>query len=96
MPKAPSVPLPSSLSNRLTGGASNSSCLSGNQQAGEGWSDLCTLFFTAVASDADVTPRGVGSYVLYDDSPGRSGQQPWLLRRAPGLCGLSVLLSQLA
>ena len=23
-----------------------------------------------VSGDADVTPRGVGSYVLYDDSPG--------------------------
>jgi hypothetical protein len=60
------------LSIRLTGGASNSSCLSGDQQAGEGWSDLCTLFFTASASDTGATPRGVGSYAVFEpaDGPG--------------------------
>ncbi|MFQ5350619.1 MAG: M36 family metallopeptidase, partial [Thermoanaerobaculia bacterium] len=35
------------LSNRLTGGPSTASCLSGDQRAGEGWSDWCTLFFGA-------------------------------------------------
>ena len=58
------------LSNRLTGGPSNVSCLSGQQQAGEGWSDLCTLFFTPDAADTGTTPRGVGTYSLFEPSDG--------------------------
>ncbi|MEE8525197.1 MAG: M36 family metallopeptidase, partial [Thermoanaerobaculia bacterium] len=60
------------LSIRLTGGAQTSNCLSGNQQAGEGWSDLCTLFFTASAADISTTARGVGAYALFEpvDGPG--------------------------
>ncbi len=64
------------LSNRLTGGAANSSCLSGNQRAGEGWSDLCALFFTATAADTATTQRGVGSYVIFDSSEG-AGIRPY-------------------
>ena len=64
------------LSNRLTGGAANSSCLSGSQRAGEGWSDLYALFFTATAADTATTPRGVGSYVIFDSSPG-AGIRPF-------------------
>lgn len=56
-------------STRLTGGPANN-CLSGDQQAGEGWSDLCTLFFTADASDTDVTPRGVGTYSSFEPPTG--------------------------
>jgi hypothetical protein len=63
------------LSIRLTGGPANN-CLSGNQQAGEGWSDLCTLFFTAKASDTDTTLRGVGSYLVFDSSAG-AGIRPF-------------------
>jgi hypothetical protein len=58
------------LSIRLTGGASSSNCLSGNQQAGEGWSDLCALFFSPDASDTDVTPRGVGTYSVFESADG--------------------------
>ncbi len=58
------------LSIRLTGGPADSGCLSGNQQAGEGWSDLLTLFFTADAADTGTTARGVGSYVLYEPATG--------------------------
>jgi hypothetical protein len=64
------------LSTRLTGGPADSSCLSGNQQAGEGWSDLCTLFFTAVAADTGTTPRGVGGYAIFDPSEG-AGIRPF-------------------
>ncbi len=60
------------LSIRLTGGAGTSNCLSGQQQAGEGWSDWLALWFTAVASDAPETPRGIGNYVTFnpDSGPG--------------------------
>ena len=58
------------LSNRLTGGRLTTSCLSGNQQAGEGWSDLCSLFFTAAASDTATTARGVGTYVMFEPVTG--------------------------
>ena len=54
------------LSNRLTGGPGNVNCLSGSQQAGEGWSDLCTLLLTADSSDTAMTPRGVGTYLIYE------------------------------
>jgi extracellular elastinolytic metalloproteinase len=64
------------LSIRLTGGAGNSSCLSGNQQAGEGWSDLCTLFFTADSGDTGATPRGVGTYSLFEPTDG-TGIRPF-------------------
>ncbi len=58
------------LSNRLTGGPANSSCLSGNQQAGEGWSDFCSLFITAKADDLDITPRGIGTYLNFEPRDG--------------------------
>ena len=57
------------LSTRLTGGPSTN-CLTGNQQAGEGWSDLCTLFFTADAADTGATPRGVGTWSLFEPADG--------------------------
>jgi hypothetical protein len=59
------------LSNRLTGGPNNVNCLSGNQQAGEGWSDLCTLFFTADAADTGTTARGVGTYSIFEPPTGQ-------------------------
>ena len=54
------------LSIRLTGGAGTSNCLSGDQQAGEGWSDLCTLFFTAKVGDAGTDAKGVGNYSIFE------------------------------
>ena len=58
------------LSNRLTGGPTNSNCLTGNQQAGEGWSDFCTLFLTPLASDTETTARGVGTYLVFEPPTG--------------------------
>jgi len=52
------------VSNRLTGGPGNVGCLNNGEQMGEGWSDFIGLVLTAQASDADVTPRGVGTYAL--------------------------------
>ena len=64
------------LSIRLTGGAQTSNCLSGSQQAGEGWSDLCSLFFTPDAADTATTPRGIGTYVLFEPPTG-AGIRPF-------------------
>jgi hypothetical protein len=64
------------LSNRLTGGPSNVNCLGGEQQAGEGWSDICTLVFTADAADVETTRRGVGTYLLYEPTSG-NGIRPF-------------------
>jgi hypothetical protein len=52
------------ISNRLTGGPGNVSCLGNSEQAGEGWSDWLALVLTAKASDTATTLRGIGTYVL--------------------------------
>lgn len=65
------------LSNRLTGGPSNSSCLFGNQQAGEGWSDFLALWFTAKADDSADDLRGVGSWSTFVEGIPGAGIRPW-------------------
>lgn len=54
------------ISNRLTGGPSTVSCLSGGEQMGEGWSDYFGLMMTtdwATATVNDGTlPRPIGNY----------------------------------
>lgn len=62
------------ISNRLTGGPANSSCViqsytsSGTtlytQTMGEGWSDFFALWMTTQPTDKGPTPRYVGSYVV--------------------------------
>lgn len=59
------------ISNRLTGGPANTSCLSNAEQMGEGWSDffalmLVTNWATAQANDT----RGIGTYVLGQSTSG--------------------------
>ena len=56
------------ISNRLTGGGATT-CLSGAEQMGEGWSDYYALMFTTNWATASVTdgfniPRHIGSYAL--------------------------------
>ena len=56
------------VSNRLTGGPANSSCLNNNEEAGEGWSDylglmLTTNWATATLADGPIA-RGVGNYAI--------------------------------
>ncbi len=56
------------LSNRLTGGPANSSCLSNAEQGGEGWSDYIALmtttdWTTASATDGQLA-HPIGTYVL--------------------------------
>lgn len=54
------------VSNRLTGGAANSSALYALQSRGmgEGWSDWWGLVLTAKPGDTPTERRGVGSYLL--------------------------------
>jgi extracellular elastinolytic metalloproteinase len=50
------------ISNRLTGGPSNVSCLQNQEQMGEGWSDWYTLFMTMKPGDTGPVGRGIGTY----------------------------------
>lgn len=58
------------ISNRLTGGPANTSCLSNAEQMGEGWSDWLGLVLTAVPGDTGATKRGIGTYVLGEPPTG--------------------------
>ena len=60
------------ISNRLVGGPSNVSCLGGDEQQGEGWSDFFGLALTAEAHHQAGDPRGVGTYPSFEptDGPG--------------------------
>ncbi|MDG2334539.1 MAG: M36 family metallopeptidase [Myxococcota bacterium] len=54
------------VSNRLTGGAANSGCLSAIQSSGmgEGWSDFFALFMGTRVGDIGTGTRLLGSYIL--------------------------------
>ncbi len=56
------------ISNRLTGGPANSSCLNNAEQGGEGWSDFLGLMLTTNWATAQVTDgplaKPIGTYVL--------------------------------
>lgn len=56
------------ISNRLTGGPKNVSCLQNKEQMGEGWSDYGALMMTTDWSTARPTdgalPRGMGNYAI--------------------------------
>jgi extracellular elastinolytic metalloproteinase len=54
------------LTNRLTGGPSNSGCLDAVESSGmgEGWSDWITLVMTAMPSDVSTDPRGIAPYLI--------------------------------
>lgn len=59
------------ISNRLTGGPSNSSCLTNQEQAGEGWSDFFALVTTDRLGTTDATSnRGIGTFVNNQDTSG--------------------------
>ena len=59
------------VSNRLTGGPLNSSCLFNGEQGGEGWSDYLALMFTMKQGNIGTTPRGIGTFARGDSSTGR-------------------------
>ncbi len=50
------------ISNRLTGGGGNSSCLSNEDQMGEGWSDWLGLMITIEPGDLATDVRGIGTF----------------------------------
>src|SRR5690554_5298085 len=58
------------ISIRLTGGASNSSCLSNSEQMGEGWSDWFALMLTIEPGDQPEDIRGIGTYATGEPTNG--------------------------
>lgn len=58
------------ISTRLTGGASNSNCLSNAEQMGEGWSDWFGLMLTIEPGDQATDNRGIGTYVTGESTTG--------------------------
>ncbi len=56
------------VSNRLVGGPDNVSCLrTHDEREGEGWSDFWSYTLTMRPGDDGATPRGIGTYVIYQD-----------------------------
>ncbi len=72
------------ISNRLTGGPANVSCLNNQEQMGEGWSDWYGMAMTADANDTAVQRRGVGTYVNYEPVDGNG------IRPAPYSTDLAI------
>ncbi len=72
------------VSNRLTGGPGNVSCLNNEEQMGEGWSDWYGMAMTSDADDTAVQRRGVGTYVNYEPVNGNG------IRPAPYSTDLAV------
>ena len=64
------------ISNRLTGGPSEASCLRNQEQGGEGWSDWLALAYTARSKSEINKPRGMGTYVLGQPSREERGIRP--------------------
>jgi hypothetical protein len=54
------------ISNRLTGGRFNTSCLQNEEQMGEGWSDYFALVMTIYTGDQGTDVRPMGSYASGD------------------------------
>ncbi|MBI1226879.1 MAG: T9SS type A sorting domain-containing protein [Bacteroidetes bacterium] len=52
------------ISNRFTGGPSNSGCLGNQEQMGEGWSDWYALMITLEPGDMGTDSRGIGNYLF--------------------------------
>ncbi|HZH85985.1 MAG TPA: T9SS-dependent M36 family metallopeptidase, partial [Brumimicrobium sp.] len=63
------------ISNRLTGGASSSGCLSNEEQMGEGWSDWFGLMLTIEPGDQQADARGIGTYAS-GELPSGGGIRP--------------------
>jgi extracellular elastinolytic metalloproteinase len=58
------------ISNRLTGGAMNSSCLTNQEQMGEGWSDFFALVMSHEPGDKGTDSRGIGNYLTGENQNG--------------------------
>jgi len=58
------------ISNRLTGGPSNTNCLSNDEQMGEGWSDWFSLMLTIEPGDLGTDIRGIGTFATNESTTG--------------------------
>jgi extracellular elastinolytic metalloproteinase len=58
------------ISNRLTGGPTNTGCLSNAEQMGEGWSDWVGLMLTMEPGDQPEDIRGIGTYATGQSTDG--------------------------
>ncbi len=72
------------VSNRLTGGPSQTSCLSNAEQGGEGWSDWLSLMMTIEAGDQGSDARGIGTFALGQSTNGAG------IRRYPYSTNMSI------
>ena len=72
------------VSNRLTGGPSQASCLANAEQGGEGWSDWLALIMTIEPGDNGAMARGIGTYVKGQPTSGAG------IRRYPYSTNMSV------
>ncbi|MCF8245249.1 MAG: M36 family metallopeptidase [Saprospiraceae bacterium] len=52
------------ISNRFTGGPTQSGCLGNQEQMGEGWSDFYALMTTMEPGDMGTDSRGIGTYLF--------------------------------
>ncbi|MDC7993856.1 M36 family metallopeptidase [Altibacter sp. HG106] len=58
------------ISNRLTGGPGNTSCLDNSEQMGEGWSDFYGAILTIEPGDTGTDVRAVGTYLFGQGTSG--------------------------
>ena len=72
------------VSNRLTGGPSQASCLGNAEQGGEGWSDWLALMMTIEPGDNGAMARGIGTYVKGQPTNGPG------IRRFPYSTNMSI------
>ena len=72
------------VSNRLTGGPSQTSCLSNAEQGGEGWSDWLSLMMTLKPGDQGSNPRGIGTFAIGQSTNGVG------IRRYPYSTNMSI------
>ncbi|HIF99780.1 MAG TPA: DUF4215 domain-containing protein [Myxococcales bacterium] len=87
------------VTNRLTGGAAEASCLSATQSAsmGEGWSDFFSLFVGAELGDIGADPRGMGTYSLGQPESGNGiRSQPYSTDMAVNTATLADIETALA
>ena len=64
------------ISNRMTGGPSNSSCLSGQEQMGEGWSDFYGIMMTMDTAVNNPIRRPMGTYAVFESPTTGGGIRP--------------------
>lgn len=64
------------ISNRLTGGPNNSSCLNNEEQMGEGWSDWFALMLQMKQGDVGSAIRGIGTFAIGEPITG-GGIRPY-------------------